>query len=161
LAHLRRRLDESPTILFELLPERFTLSELQALAEAVLGEPLDRRNFRRKLKERDDLLVPAEGTRRQGRHRPAQLYRFVRPRSDLHPPVRPPQVLLRPRVLALLAERYAEPLLGGGGPVTLVGDLGQDVNGLAEQVHCLVGLAALRARLAEHDEGQANVPAPR
>jgi len=88
LAHLRRRLDESPTILFELLPERFTLSELQALAEAVLGQDLDRRNFRRKLKERDD-LVPAEGTRRQGRHRPAQLYRFVRPQADRHPSRKP------------------------------------------------------------------------
>ena len=85
LAHLRRRLDEAPTICFELLPERFTLSELQALAEAVLGKPLDRRNFRRKLKERPDLLVPAEGGRREGRHRPAQLYRFARPSADHHP----------------------------------------------------------------------------
>ena len=84
LAHLRRRLDEAPTLCFELLPERFTLSELQTLAEAILGEELDRRNFRRKLKDRPDLLVPADGTRREGRHRPAQLYRFVRSPSARH-----------------------------------------------------------------------------
>src|SRR5262249_34685895 len=48
LEHLRRRLSEAP-ICFELLPDRFTLSELQALTETILGEKLDRRNFRRKV----------------------------------------------------------------------------------------------------------------
>jgi 8-oxo-dGTP diphosphatase len=75
LAHLRRRLHEAP-VLFELLPETFTLSELQALTETVLGQPLDRRNFRRKVQELG-LVTPAEGTRALGWHRPAQLYRFV------------------------------------------------------------------------------------
>ncbi|MBI1918846.1 MAG: NUDIX hydrolase [Planctomycetes bacterium] len=79
LAHLRRRLDEAPALCAELLPERFTLSELQALAEAIAGQRLDRRNFRRKVKETPDLLRRAEGSRREGRHRPAQLYRFVSP----------------------------------------------------------------------------------
>jgi 8-oxo-dGTP diphosphatase len=75
LAHLRRRLTEAP-VCFELLPERFTLSELQALTEAIMGRPLDRRNFRRKVDELK-ILTRAEGRRQQGRHRPAQLYRFV------------------------------------------------------------------------------------
>jgi 8-oxo-dGTP diphosphatase len=75
LEHLRRQISEAP-LLFELLPETFTLSELQALTEALLGRPLDRRNFRRKVKE-VEILAPAAGTRRAGPHRPAQLYRFV------------------------------------------------------------------------------------
>jgi 8-oxo-dGTP diphosphatase len=73
LEHLRRRVGESP-LAFELLPGRFTLSELQTLYEAILGRELDRRNFRRKVHELD-FLKPVAGTR-QGPHRPAQLYRF-------------------------------------------------------------------------------------
>ncbi len=75
LRHLRRRLGEAP-VCFELLPETFTLSELQALTEAILGRPLDRRNFRRKVLEAG-FVAPAEGMRSRGGHRPAQLFRFV------------------------------------------------------------------------------------
>jgi 8-oxo-dGTP diphosphatase len=75
LEHLRRRISEAP-LCFELLPREFTLSELQTLLEAILGRPLDRRNFRRKVQELG-FLTPIEGTRREGPHRPAQLYRFV------------------------------------------------------------------------------------
>jgi 8-oxo-dGTP diphosphatase len=75
LDHLRRRLREAPAFCYELLPDQFTLSELQALTESILGKPLDRRNFRRKIKELD-LLTEAGGIRQQGRHRPAVLYRF-------------------------------------------------------------------------------------
>jgi 8-oxo-dGTP diphosphatase len=75
LEHLRGRLGEVP-VCFQLLPEEFTLSELQTLAEAILGRTLDRRNFRRKVDELH-FLRPVPGTRRQGAHRPAQLYRFV------------------------------------------------------------------------------------
>ena len=86
LNHLRRRLAEAP-VCFELLPETFTLSELQALAEAILGYPLDRRNFRRKVVE-TGLVTPADGLR-EGPHRPAQLFRFVpesfRPRERALP----------------------------------------------------------------------------
>jgi len=74
LNHLRRRLAEAP-VCFELLPETFTLSELQVLTEAILGYPLDRRNFRRKVVE-IGLVAPADG-QREGSHRPAQLFRFV------------------------------------------------------------------------------------
>jgi 8-oxo-dGTP diphosphatase len=75
LEHLRRRIAEAP-VCFELLPEEFTLSELQALVEAILGRPVDRRNFRRKVHELG-LVEEAPGVRREGAHRPAQLYRFV------------------------------------------------------------------------------------
>jgi 8-oxo-dGTP diphosphatase len=74
LEHLRR-LGESP-VCFELLPPEFTLSEMQGLCEAILGRQLDRRNFRRKVEELG-FLTPVPGTRREGRHRPAQLFRFV------------------------------------------------------------------------------------
>jgi 8-oxo-dGTP diphosphatase len=75
LEHLRRRVGEAP-VGFELLPETFTLSELQTLMETIIGEPLDRRNFRRKVLELG-FLEPVKGRRRIGAHRPAQLYRFV------------------------------------------------------------------------------------
>jgi 8-oxo-dGTP diphosphatase len=75
LEHLRRQISESP-LCFDLLPATFTLSELQALLEALLGRALDRRNFRRRMLE-VKFLERAEGTRREGAHRPARLYRFV------------------------------------------------------------------------------------
>ncbi len=74
LAHLRRRLHEEP-ICYELLPETFTLSELQALTETILGHTLDRRNFRRKVQDLK-LVVPTRGIRQHGAHRPAQLFRL-------------------------------------------------------------------------------------
>lgn len=57
------------------LPEEFTLSEMQAVYEAVLGKKLDARNFRSKVL-RFGVLVPA-GTKRNG-HRPAMKWRFDR-----------------------------------------------------------------------------------
>jgi 8-oxo-dGTP diphosphatase len=60
---------------FELLPPRFTLSQLQHLYEAVLGTELDKRNFRKKVLG-FGLLVPLKETQMVGRHRPAQLFRF-------------------------------------------------------------------------------------
>lgn len=60
---------------FELLPPKFTLSQLQHLYEAVLGTELDKRNFRKKVLS-FGLLVPLKETRMVGRHRPAQLFRF-------------------------------------------------------------------------------------
>lgn len=74
LDHLRRRLGET-TVAFELLPKDFTLSELQTLCEVILGRPLDRRNFRRKVQEAG-FVAQVKG-KREGRHRPAQLFRFV------------------------------------------------------------------------------------
>jgi 8-oxo-dGTP diphosphatase len=75
LEYLRRRVGEAP-VCFELLPAEFTLSELQVLLEAILGRPLDRRNFRRKVQELG-FLEGTGGARREGAHRPAALYRFV------------------------------------------------------------------------------------
>lgn len=60
---------------FELLPEKFTLSQLQHLYEAVLQTELDKRNFRKKILSMG-LLIPLDEQSRTGAHRPAQLFRF-------------------------------------------------------------------------------------
>lgn len=74
LARLKGKVRYEP-IGFELLPPKFTLSELQHLYEATLGVDLDKRNFRKKVLG-FGLLVPLRETQMAGRHRPAQLFRF-------------------------------------------------------------------------------------
>lgn len=74
LLRLRGKLRYEP-VGFELLPDKFTLTQLQQLYESVLGVPLDKRNFRKKVLG-FDLLIPLAETFRDGRHRPAQLFRF-------------------------------------------------------------------------------------
>lgn len=66
---------------FELLPEKFTLSQLQHLYEAVLETELDKRNFRKKVLS-FGLLTPLKETQMTGRHRPAQLFRFDQKRYE-------------------------------------------------------------------------------
>lgn len=60
---------------FELLPKKFTISQLQALYEAILGHSLDKRNFRKKLLSLD-FLTPLEESSTQASKRPAQLFCF-------------------------------------------------------------------------------------
>lgn len=59
-----------------LLPEKFTLSELQQVCEAVLEKRLDKSSFRRRLRS-DTTLVEVQGEFVGGANRPAQLYRAV------------------------------------------------------------------------------------
>jgi 8-oxo-dGTP diphosphatase len=79
LFRVRSKLDYT-TIGFNLLPEEFTLSELQSAYETVLGRKLDKRNFRRRMSALGILTVTGS-TRRDGSHRPARLYRY-RPDHD-------------------------------------------------------------------------------
>jgi 8-oxo-dGTP diphosphatase len=74
LVRLKSKVRYQP-IGFELLPPKFTLSQLQHLYEAVLEAELDKRNFRKKVLG-FGLLVPLKETQMTGRHRPAQLFRF-------------------------------------------------------------------------------------
>ncbi len=74
VARLQAKVRYQP-IGFELLPPKFTLSQLQHLYEAILQTTLDKRNFRKKVLSYD-LLVPLKETLQSGRHRPAQLFRF-------------------------------------------------------------------------------------
>ncbi len=76
---LRDQLGGEPQTSFgriDLVPARFTLSELQHVHEAVLGHQVDKRNFRAKLIGQE-LVEPVASAHRTGRHRPAQLYRWT------------------------------------------------------------------------------------
>jgi 8-oxo-dGTP diphosphatase len=66
---------------FELLPEKFTLSQLQHLYEAVLAMPLDKRNFRKKILKMN-LLLPLNEKQKGVAHRAAQLYQFDKKRYE-------------------------------------------------------------------------------
>lgn len=57
------------------LSEQFTLGELQACCEQLLGRRLDKSSFRRRLSDRE-LVEPVEGEMRTGANRPAQVYRL-------------------------------------------------------------------------------------
>ena len=63
-------------VVWSLLPRRFALTELQKVYEAVLGRPLDKRNFRKKILALG-LVEPVGETAMRGAHRPAMLYRFT------------------------------------------------------------------------------------
>ncbi len=73
LRRLRYKL-EYTAVGFELLPEFFTLSELQHTYELILGEKLDKRNFRRRILQAG--IIEATPHRRSGEGRPALLYRY-------------------------------------------------------------------------------------
>ncbi len=73
LTRLRYKLEYS-AVGFQLLPETFTLSELQSAYEVILGEKLDRGNFRKKLRKAH-VVEPTRGYQNTG-GRPARLYRF-------------------------------------------------------------------------------------
>jgi 8-oxo-dGTP diphosphatase len=60
---------------FELLPEKFTLNQLQNLYETVLGFELDNRNFRKKI-SKINYIVPLKEWEKDVSHRPSQLYNF-------------------------------------------------------------------------------------
>lgn len=74
VARLRSKLRYS-NVAYGLLPDAFTLSELQEVYEAVLGRELDKRNFRRTVHSAG--LVTAIDDVRRGPHRPARLFRFA------------------------------------------------------------------------------------
>ena len=75
---LNRRVRVRP-VGFELLPPKFTLTELQHLYEAVLRADLDKRNFRKKILSMN-LLIDLEEWQEGVPHRPAKLYSFDRER---------------------------------------------------------------------------------
>ena len=75
VGRIRAKLDYT-NIAYGLLPAEFTVRELQTTYEAILGEPLDRRNFRKRMIS-TGLIEPTGKMRREGAHRPAQLFRFT------------------------------------------------------------------------------------
>ncbi len=73
---LRGKLGYAP-IGFQLLGERFTLYELQRIHETILGRPVNKDSFRRRMLASGELDSTGE-SQRDVDHRPAELYRFVR-----------------------------------------------------------------------------------
>jgi 8-oxo-dGTP diphosphatase len=71
---LRAKLGYS-NVAFHFVPQEFTLSDLQIVYESVLGQQLDKRNFRRRILAAE--IIESVGTKRPTSHRPATLYRFV------------------------------------------------------------------------------------
>ena len=74
IARLRSKIRYEP-IGFELLPQKFTLTQLQKLYETVLDRQLDKRNFRKKILSMD-LLIDTNELEQGVSHRAAKLYRF-------------------------------------------------------------------------------------
>lgn len=74
LTKLRTRVRYRP-IGFELLPEKFTLPQLQKLYEAILGKNLDKRNFRKKI-NKVDLIRKLKEKESNSKTRAAYLYKF-------------------------------------------------------------------------------------
>jgi hypothetical protein len=82
LAHLQLKLRNEP-IGFELLPEKFTIRELQTLYEIILGCKLDNRNFRKKVLK-SKYMVQLEEKQNGVAHKPAYFYRFDRHIYEKH-----------------------------------------------------------------------------
>lgn len=80
LTALRREVKRRP-VGFELLPEKFTLGELQALYEALLNERYDKANFRKRFLSMN-LLHSLKESQTDVPHRPGRLYSFDQSRYE-------------------------------------------------------------------------------
>jgi hypothetical protein len=74
IARLRAKIKYRPVV-FELMPSRFTLLQLQSTVEALAGLRLHKQNFRR-LVQGQGLVIETSGHTRDTRGRPAQLFAF-------------------------------------------------------------------------------------
>ncbi len=82
LDRLKAKLEYS-TIGLQLMPEAFTLTELQHVYELIAREAIDKRNFRKRILA-FDVIEPTGEEKREGPHRPAKLYRVIdRSRVDV------------------------------------------------------------------------------
>jgi len=78
LVNLREKIAHS-AFAFQLMPQEFTLTQLQNAYETILDQKLDKRNFRKKILELH-LLKDIKKQKSEGAHRPAALYSFIRKR---------------------------------------------------------------------------------
>lgn len=77
-AYAKKRLEWKicyTNVAWSLLPEKFTITELRAIYEAILNKKIDKRNFNKKMIA-VGLLEPTGKQKSRGAHRPAMLYRF-------------------------------------------------------------------------------------
>jgi 8-oxo-dGTP diphosphatase len=75
ITRLRSKL-EYTNVAYSLMPETFTLSDLQAVYESIFGRRFDKRNFRRRMLSQD-IIRPTGRTFARGAHRPAELFEFT------------------------------------------------------------------------------------
>jgi 8-oxo-dGTP diphosphatase len=80
VSRLRAKL-EYTNVAWSLLPKSFTLTRLQDAYETILGKGLDKRNFRHKILDLD-ILEPTGKKSSAGAHRPAELYRFRKRKTE-------------------------------------------------------------------------------
>jgi 8-oxo-dGTP diphosphatase len=83
IRQLQDKINDQP-IVFNLLPRKFSLRELQGVYESILGQKLDRRNFRKKFFHMDWLLDVNE-LEQDVPHRPGKLYTFNSERFSAAP----------------------------------------------------------------------------
>lgn len=76
IARLRAKIKYRPVV-FELMPQEFTLLQLQRAVEALAGRPMHKQNFRR-LIDQQGLVEPTGASTSEARGRPAKLFRFRR-----------------------------------------------------------------------------------
>lgn len=72
---IKRWIDHDPAIIFDLLPGKFTVSQLHALYEAVYNQKIDVRNFHKKVKAME-YVIPLEEKQVNVNHRAARYYKF-------------------------------------------------------------------------------------
>ncbi|MDE6556672.1 MAG: NUDIX hydrolase [Duncaniella sp.] len=77
LEAIRHEADTNRAMLFELLPKKFTASQLRTLCEILYSRPLDVRNFHKKIAQMP-YVVPLEERQRGVAHRAARFYKFDR-----------------------------------------------------------------------------------
>ena len=77
LKAVRREADNNRTILFDLLPKKFTASQLRLLTEIVYDKQLDVRNFHKKIAQMP-YVVPLEEHQKGVAHRAARYFKFDR-----------------------------------------------------------------------------------
>ncbi|MDE6548091.1 MAG: NUDIX hydrolase [Muribaculaceae bacterium] len=75
LEYLRQQIHRKPLV-FQFLPELFTLSQLQSVYEAILGDKLDKRNFRKRIIE-EGVLEKTDLIDKSGSKRGATLYKLI------------------------------------------------------------------------------------
>lgn len=78
---LKGKIEYKP-IGFELLPNKFTLRQLQSLYEIILNKVIDKRNFRKKILKMD-ILDELDEIEKDVTHRAARLYKFNKKKYDL------------------------------------------------------------------------------
>ncbi|GHV17803.1 DNA mismatch repair protein MutT [Bacteroidia bacterium] len=75
LVEIRRWIEYNPSIVFELLPQKFTISQLHKLYEAIYNKTIDIRNFHKKVATMS-YVIPLEERQKDVSHRAARYFRF-------------------------------------------------------------------------------------